>query len=216
MTKLTGMMNPAKRSEVRKKISEKLKGRNAHWLFGENNPAKKIEARKKIKNNLNSQRTRFKKGQIPWNKGLTTKNSLGVRKYTQKATVKRRTEAFKQMARANVMRNFMEGKWGGISPVEIQMELMLYSLGLVKREHFIPQYVLGDFVFDFYITKSNLMIECDGRDHRHSNKKKRIDRLKEECLKQNHIKLLRIRNEEIINNQAGVIDLLSHKLSINL
>jgi len=45
---LIGDKNPAKRPEVRKKISEKLRGISKPYLCGENNPSKRPEIREKI------------------------------------------------------------------------------------------------------------------------------------------------------------------------
>lgn len=43
----TGENNPSKRPEVRKKISDALRGKSYHWQYGENNVAKRPEVRDK-------------------------------------------------------------------------------------------------------------------------------------------------------------------------
>ncbi len=197
---------------MRAKISAKLKGRRAPWTEGDKNVAKRPEVREKIKNNKNSQQTRFKKGQIPWNKNLTVKTSPLVKLYTQKATKKRRTKKFKRMARQNVLKNYLQGKWKSDSPAEEEMEVILQRAGLKKDKDFFHPYIIGDFVFDFFIKHPNLVIEIDGREHRHSKKVKALDKVKEQHLQDNNYLLARFRNEEIFGKRDEIISLINDKL----
>lgn len=68
---LMGDRNPAKRPEVRKKISESKKG--------DKNPMKRLDVRKKVSKSL--------KGNIPWNKGLTKETDERIKRYSKKLKI---------------------------------------------------------------------------------------------------------------------------------
>lgn len=215
--KLLGMNNPSKRPEVRAKISAKLKGRDAPWTIGDKNVAKRPEVKEKIRNNKNSAATRFTKGQTPYNKGETVETNPIVKTYTEKATIKRQTEQFKQMARNNVLNNYRLGKWHSDSPAEDEMERILIGFGFKKNVDYIHPFIItGKFVFDFFIIRQNLVIETDGREHRHDKERKAKDKVKEEYLRQNGFSLIRFRNEEILNHKEVVINILRSKLFSNI
>lgn len=59
---IKGNLNPAKRPEVRKKISEAAKNRDRTDMIGENNPAKRPEVREKISKKLKGRKITWEVG----------------------------------------------------------------------------------------------------------------------------------------------------------
>jgi very-short-patch-repair endonuclease len=61
------------------------------------------------------------------------------------------------------------------------------------------------FIADFYCAEKRLLIEIDGKIH---DEQKDYDKIRTEIIKTQVIKVVRFRNEEIINNIENVIEAL--------
>jgi len=95
--------------------------------------------------------------------------------------------------------------------IEKKMKILLNKLNL----NYDVQYILDGRIFDFYISKYNLLIECDG-DYWHGNLekypilnekqklRKRIDNMKNDIAENNNISLLRFWGSTILNNENEV------------
>jgi very-short-patch-repair endonuclease len=90
---MMGDKNPAKRPEVRKKISVSVSGENNH-NYGK---LRSKEVREKI--------SESKKGQAPWNKGLTKETNDIVKKYSE---VECSVETRKRMSESRKGKKFSE------------------------------------------------------------------------------------------------------------
>ena len=221
-----GEANPAKRPEVRAKISQKLKGRSTPWLMGDRNPAKRTEVRDKIKNNPNSQLTRFKTGHTPANKGQTASTSEAVRRNAEARIGQVRTaeqkkrmreglpENYTQIARESAINNILTGKWPKSIdiPTEREMAVILVGMGLKKDEDFIHPCRIGDYVFDFLVTRARLVLECDGREHHYGKKVRKLDETKALYLRRNGYRLARFDNWVVYNDKDTVRRVLGYFL----
>ncbi len=77
----------------------------------------------------------------------------------------------------------------------------------LKNYKFLRQKPLDNFIADFYCAKLMLVVEIDGDSH---SRQKEYDILRSERLREYGIRVIRYRNDDIINNISGVIqDLLS-------
>lgn len=217
--KCVGDANPSKRKDVREKISTKLKGRNADWLYGDKNPAKQLAARGKIRNNKKSQATRFQKGHTPANKNQTKETSETVRKNAEVRTGRKNTEEqiqniknglppnHRETARENALNNIITGKWQKPSKHEDELEkILIEELLMLKNKDYLHPHRIGNFAFDFFIVQNNGIIETDGREHKHDKEIKVRDKLKEEFLKQHNYPIIRFEDKEIYNNKHEVIE----------
>ncbi|MFO7807713.1 MAG: endonuclease domain-containing protein [Candidatus Moraniibacteriota bacterium] len=70
---------------------------------------------------------------------------------------------------------------------------------------FYRQKPIGNYIVDFYCPKIKIVIEADGDQH-YYEKGKQEDKLREEFLTKNGIKVLRFGNNEIFNNTEGVVE----------
>lgn len=68
-----------------------------------------------------------------------------------------------------------------------------------KELKFRRQHPIGRFIADFYCSKLNLIIELDGPIH-DFKKQEEYDRLRERVLRENGLRVLRFKNEEVVNN----------------
>jgi very-short-patch-repair endonuclease len=76
-----------------------------------------------------------------------------------------------------------------------------------RRQHAIAEYVL-----DFYCHGSKLAIELDGTVH-NSDEAKEYDNARTIFLNDTGIKVLRFRNEEVINDPAAVLHIIADHLA---
>ncbi len=72
---------------------------------------------------------------------------------------------------------------------------------------FYRQRIIGNYIADFYCPAAKLVIELDGSQH-FSDSGLLYDAKRDEFMKGNGLKVLRIPNNEIQNNLAGVADLI--------
>ncbi len=73
---------------------------------------------------------------------------------------------------------------------------------------------LGDYIADFYCPAVRLAIEIDGRSHLHEESILK-DRKKESYLFDHKIMLLRVRNDEVFNDIAGVLKKIEDAVESN-
>jgi len=73
-------------------------------------------------------------------------------------------------------------------------------LGLKFRR----QHPVGRYIADFYCDKERLVIELDGKIHE-LQEVKEYDMIRQKEIENRRIKVLRIKNEEIFNDLAGVL-----------
>ena len=77
------------------------------------------------------------------------------------------------------------------------------------------QHPIGIYIVDFYAHKFKLIIELDGKYHQ--NKKQQIlDNERTAFLEFNGLKVIRFRNDEILENLATVIQRIKNEVSSNL
>ena len=74
------------------------------------------------------------------------------------------------------------------------------------------QYVVGNYILDFFIPSANIAIELDGSQH-FETEAKEADRLRDLELAKVGIKVVRYRNTEITQNFAGVVDDMMKNMS---
>ena len=74
------------------------------------------------------------------------------------------------------------------------------------------QYVVGNYILDFFIPSANIAIELDGSQH-FETEAKEADRLRDLELAKVGIKVVRYRNTEITQNFAGVVDDIMKNMS---
>ena len=77
------------------------------------------------------------------------------------------------------------------------------------------QHPIGIYIVDFYAHKFKLIIELDGKYHQ--NKKQQIlDKERTTFLEFNGLKVIRFKNDEILENLATVIQRIKNEVSSNL
>ncbi len=77
------------------------------------------------------------------------------------------------------------------------------------------QHPIGIYIVDFYAHKFKLIIELDGKYHQ--NKKQQIlDKERTAFLEFNGLKVIRFKNDEIMENLATVIERIKNEVSSNI
>ena len=76
----------------------------------------------------------------------------------------------------------------------------------IRRQH-----PIGKYVADFYCHKSRLIIETDGEVHDNAQQIE-YDSERDEFMEKMGLKILRIKNEELFNDQNTVLDLILRNL----
>lgn len=92
-------------------------------------------------------------------------------------------------------------KYQGESSLELIVRQQLEQL----REPFQQEMRIGKFRMDFYLPKKNLVIECDGEYWHMAQKAKLRDQRKDKVLEKLGYNILRLRGQDIINNNATLI-----------
>ena len=77
---------------------------------------------------------------------------------------------------------------------------------------FLRQHVIGDYIVDFICIEEKLIIEVDGGYHSEP-KQQNEDPQREEWLKAHGFRVIRVKNEEIMNELPKVINII--KITIN-
>jgi len=81
-----------------------------------------------------------------------------------------------------------------------------------QKFKFRRQHVIEGFIADFYCHAHKLVIEVDGWIH---NKHKEYDRVREEILNSKGYKVIRIKNDDVVNNLDDVIRKLEYALTLD-
>jgi very-short-patch-repair endonuclease len=84
----------------------------------------------------------------------------------------------------------------------------------LKGLMFTSQKPLGGYIVDFYCYKANLVVEVDGSQH-YSSEGIEYDKVRDECLKNQELKVLRFTNIDVLENIDGVIEVIERNLSEN-
>ena len=74
------------------------------------------------------------------------------------------------------------------------------------------QYIIGQYIVDFFFRKSMLIVELDGEYH-FSTEQQQSDRIRQEWLEQMGYKVIRFTNEEVLQNIEFVIEKVKSHLS---
>lgn len=82
--------------------------------------------------------------------------------------------------------------------------------GQVHGVRFRRQHVIGAYVVDFYCPSRDLVIELDGHSH---DTTARADLQREECLKEQGCRIVRFRNDEVIESIDGVLEAISNAVA---
>ncbi len=69
--------------------------------------------------------------------------------------------------------------------------------------HFRRQQVIGGFIADFYCHAAGLVVEVDGGIH---HRQAEYDRERDKIVSTFGVRILRIQNEDVVNNLAGVLN----------
>ena len=75
----SGDLHPMHRLEIAKKVSDKLKGRDAYWMKGDLNVAKKPEIRKKISRKLKDRDAYWMKGDLNVSKRSDVREKIRIK-----------------------------------------------------------------------------------------------------------------------------------------
>jgi very-short-patch-repair endonuclease len=95
-----------------------------------------------------------------------------------------------------------------MTPAEkiLWQELRANKLGV----HFRRQQVIAGFIVDFYCHKADLVIEVDGDIH---DLQQEEDTLRENALKEIGLRVIRFRNEDVLNRLPTVVEKIKEQLS---
>jgi len=92
----------------------------------------------------------------------------------------------------------------------------LWHLFLRKYSvRFHRQYVIGNYIVDFYCHKAKLAVELDGSQHYDSNRAE-ADRMRTAALNNMGIAVLRFANLEVKRNFGGVCDVIDREVKQRL
>lgn len=75
------------------------------------------------------------------------------------------------------------------------------------RVSFRRQYVIGNYITDFYCHKAKIVIELDGSQHAEEENSKK-DKKRTKFFEQRGIQVIRFWNDEIHNNLSNIVDYL--------
>lgn len=91
-------------------------------------------------------------------------------------------------------------------PTETEEILWKYLRGRKMRgKKFRRQHSLGRYIADFYCSESRLVVEIDGEVH-NTKERKEYDEIRQIELESRFIKVIRFRNEDVINEIDRVLD----------
>ena len=85
-------------------------------------------------------------------------------------------------------------------------ELRTNKLGV----HFRRQQIIAGFIVDFYCHKATLVVEVDGDIHDLQHEE---DAQREKALRELGLKIIRFRNDEVLNNLRTVVEKIREQLS---
>ncbi len=99
--------------------------------------------------------------------------------------------------------------------VETEVEKLLWEELRNNKlgEKFRRQHPIGPFVLDFYCPRFKLAIELDGAYH-FKEEGKKYDQMRTEFLAANKIKVLRLKNDEIMKSIGKVLQTIKERITI--
>lgn len=86
-----------------------------------------------------------------------------------------------------------------------------YAKGCGLGEKCRRQYVLGDYIVDFFFRKSMLIVEIDGEYHNEKEQMK-MDASRQRWLEDNGYRIVRLTNEQILYNTDKSIEIIKNSL----
>jgi len=95
-------------------------------------------------------------------------------------------------------------------------EKLLWSRVRLKQLNgyqFYRQRIIGDYIVDFFCPRARLVIEVDGGQH-YSQRGIEADRIRDECLRDLGLKVLRFTDTEVLNNISGVVESIIEHMSV--
>ena len=75
----------------------------------------------------------------------------------------------------------------------------------LKGYQFYRQRIIGNYIVDFYCAKAKLVIELDGGQH-YSNKGLEKDKIRDDYIKEQKLKVLRFSDRDVFENLNGVVE----------
>jgi len=81
----------------------------------------------------------------------------------------------------------------------------------IKNLRFMRQKVIGDYIVDFYCREAGVVIEIDGSQH-FSEGGLEKDRIRDDFLNNNNLRIFRFNNHEVLHNIESVLDYLYDNL----
>ena len=75
----------------------------------------------------------------------------------------------------------------------------------LKGYQFYRQRIAGNYIVDFYCPKAKLIVEVDGGQH-YNNKEIKKDKIRDDYMRKQGLKVLRFSDREILENLNGVIE----------
>ena len=171
---------------------------------------------------------KFTKGNIPWNKGLTKKTDVRVKKYAENNSKRQKgrrnspaTEfkkgrylgfGFQKGNKAHLGHKHSEEtkgkcrkarlkqKFGNISKAELKVRKYLEDRGIA----FMVQYVYPLGIADFYLPEQNLIIQCYGTYWHSLPRYIERDKKQNKWIKDNGYDLLILNSEKVIKDEMEV------------
>jgi very-short-patch-repair endonuclease len=118
------------------------------------------------------------------------------------------------MGKKNKIRNILIARSlrKSLTPVEALLWKYLKDRHMIHIK-FRRQYPVAGFVLDFYCPAKKLGIELDGSIH---NIRKEYDVARQDIIEDKGIKILRFRNEEVVDNMEGVLRKIKRSISPSL
>jgi very-short-patch-repair endonuclease len=75
----------------------------------------------------------------------------------------------------------------------------------LKGYQFYRQRIIGNYIVDFYCPKAKLVIELDGA-HHSSNEGLKKDKMRDDYIKEQKLKVLRFSDRDVFENLNGVLE----------
>ncbi len=87
------------------------------------------------------------------------------------------------------------------------------SIRQLKGHHFYRQKIIGDYIVDFFCPKAKLIIEVDGSQHM-AGKVAAADRIRDAFMAQLGYRVLRVNDNDVLNNIEGVVEVISEMIVV--
>jgi very-short-patch-repair endonuclease len=90
------------------------------------------------------------------------------------------------------------------------LKLRLKQLG---GHQFYGQKIIGKYIVDFFCPKAKLIIEVDGSQHMYG-KVAAVDRIRDAFMAQLGYRVLRVNDNDVLNNIEGVVEVISEMIVV--